>query len=122
VAQYTGQCGTAIVSYDERCVFTCVHFLSKPGSPYQWVVSCPDGDDDWTETTGSGRGEAPPKPGHEAGVTVNGALRAIAFVLAKEWDRPVICPPDLGDKIVNGTFEGSPEEIARALGLGLPKG
>ena len=58
--------------------------------------------------------------GHKPGLTVNGLLAAIAVSLSELWDRPVTVPPDLANQSVNKTLQGSPQEIARALGLGLP--
>jgi hypothetical protein len=120
VAQTSGHCGNVVVHYDDRCSYGCMCIAQKPGTCH-WVVSCPDGKGGWYDTEGDDA-DAPPGNGngHKPGVKVQGRLAGIAVVLAKLWDRPVTCPPDLGGKEVNRRFEGSPEEIARALGLELP--
>lgn len=115
-------CGKTRVGVSGFCCFTCI--CDEDGS-CTWWIDCPSPLGHgllYTVAWGTGR-ELPPggqKP-HGQGVTVNGLLGQIAQVLTKRWDRPVTCPPDLGDKEVEGTFEGTREEVARALGLDLPK-
>jgi hypothetical protein len=109
-------CGKTTVEYDARCDWTCNCWAGKP---CQWTVTCKDGQGGFYTTEGTGLEEPGGDPGHKPGVKVNGTLGGIAVGLSHMWDRPVNCPPDLGDKRVNGAFEGSPEEIAQALGLVL---
>jgi hypothetical protein len=53
-------------------------------------------------------------------VTISGELAAVAKCLERQWKRRVIVPPELREKTIRKrTLQGTPEEIAHALGLRL---
>jgi hypothetical protein len=112
MAQKEGKCGTATISYDEKCTWIC---MCAPGQACIWQVVCPDGNGG-TTTEGTGL-----ENGHSSHPTVNvaGILELVAFALSKVWHRSVKCPSELAKKKVKRTLRGSQEEVARALGLQL---
>lgn len=110
MAQKTQTCGKTTVTYDARCTYTC---SCLPAAGCTWTVSCP-GD---LVTTGTGFTTTPPRTPH---VTVAGDLSVCAGMLAKIWRRRVIVPDELRNKrLRTQTLEGTPEDIAQALGLRL---
>jgi hypothetical protein len=114
MAQVNGKCGTATVTYDDRCDWSC---FCSPGFGCHWRVTCPDGQGGYYESSGDGRESQPPS--HPVW-TFNGNLDVFAQLLSKEWKRKVIVPERLrGTRIHNKRVEGTPEEIAHALGLEL---
>jgi hypothetical protein len=53
-------------------------------------------------------------------MAIAGALEACAKILQKNWKRPVKVPSALrGKRIRQRTSQGTPEDIAEALGLQL---
>jgi hypothetical protein len=109
-------CGKTTVEYDERCAYTCG---CLPGGGCNWTVSCPDGRGGWIYTSGTGLVAQPTEEPH---VTVAGTLESCAKGLARLWKRRVIVPTNLRNKrIRRRRFTGTPEEIARALGVRLAR-
>src|SRR5215475_79116 len=112
MAQKEGICGTAKISYDESCSWTC---MCAPKQPCVWSVSCPKYGG---ETTTSGEGHVTVQTSHPI-LTIDGNLKVVAAFLSKVWDRPVSVPSELARKRVERTLSGSQEEIVHALGLQL---
>ena len=107
-------CGTVPITYPSDCTYVCV---CNPQFGCNWSVKCGD----WT--TG-GRGlaaENVPGEPHKPHVTIHGDLEVAAELLAKGWKRTVKVPEGLRGKLIKRkrTIEGTPEEIAKALGLEL---
>jgi hypothetical protein len=102
-------CGKITITYPGDCSYVC---YCTPESGCHWSVTCGD----WT-TGGKGLiAERPTQP-H---ATVAGKLEACAKILEQRWKRPVIVPTKLRRRtILKRTFRGTPEQIARALGLEL---
>jgi hypothetical protein len=86
-----------------------------------WTVSCPDGQGGSIDTTGTGLVAHPPK---FPVVTIVGDLEACARMLSKTLKHKFIVPERLrGKRTRKRTVKGTPEEIARALGLRVgPRG
>ena len=102
-------CGKTEVTYDDRCSYHC---SCLPDAGCKWTVHCPGN----ITTTGTGM----TTPGGKPHVTVAGDLAVCAKMLAKAWKRRVIVPTALrARRIRSRTLEGTPEEIAQALGLRL---
>lgn len=77
---------------------------------------CPDGKGGVIVTTGTGRvSQLPPHPVW----TFNGNLDVFAGMLSTAWQRKVIVPERLRGTRIRKRVEGTPEEIADALGLEL---
>ena len=108
------KCGRSQIEYDNRCSYVCE---CEPDG-CNWEVSCPDGHGGHMTTSGTGIIATPPPP--KPIVTVSGVLDAIAASLEGMWKRQVTVPPELrGKNIPQRTIEGSPKEVAEALGLKL---
>jgi hypothetical protein len=116
VAQKTQTCGKTKVTYDDdKCGYVCVCNKSCT-----WEVNCQGGITiSGTGLVRNGSGNGSSRPGYS--VQANATLGFIAKVLEKKWRRPVVVPRDLRDKRVARRVKGSPEEIAKALGLQLGK-
>lgn len=111
MADQKAVCGTVPISYPSDCTYVC---YCVPNGGCHWSVTCGD----WT-TGGSGLTVATDDhPGH---VTVHGKLEVCAAILAKAWKRPVKVPEELRGKVISRRrdIKGSPEEVAKALGLKL---
>ena len=112
MARKVQTCGSKTISYPSTCSYSCV--CPAGDSPCTWRVTC--GEDKY-EGTGLIAPGQPEKPPH---VTVDGAIRDIANMLATAWQRRVLVPPKIrGQKIRKRTLKGTPEQIAAALGLRL---
>jgi hypothetical protein len=79
-------------------------------------VSCPDGQGGYYVSSGEGRESQPPS--HPVW-TFNRNLDVFAEMLSKAWKRKVIVPERLRGTRIHKRVEGTPEEIADALGLEL---
>jgi hypothetical protein len=110
MAQNTGKCGSATISYNDKCTFICV----QDTTGNHWQVVCPNGNGKTTTTSGEGR-EISSNPS----VFVDGILGFAVVGLSKVWGRPVSVSKELAKKRVKRTLSGSQEEIARTLGLQL---
>jgi hypothetical protein len=108
-------CGKATIEYDKRCSYVC---NCIPDHGCDWTVSCPDGKGGVIYTSGTGHiATPPPRP---TTVTISGLIEGVAKCLERQWKRQVIVPRKLGEKkIRKRMLQGTPEEIARALGLRL---
>jgi hypothetical protein len=117
VARRQGKCGGATVDYDDAvCAFQCKQI--GPGYKPEWSLVCPDGKGGWTTVTGTGL--VVDEPPTEDTVVVAGNLLAIAEVLRQLWERPFTVPAGQEGKIVRRrALTGSPEKMAKALGLEL---
>jgi hypothetical protein len=80
-----------------------------------WGVIC--GATEFGGETEEGLTTNPPR--HPPQVKVSGKLVLCAKILEKLWKRPVTVPKGLRGKIVKRTVKGTPEEIAKVLGLEL---
>ena len=103
-------CGTTPITYPSECTYVCI---CSPGYGCNWSVKCGD----WT-TGGRGlelEGE------HTSHVAIHGDLAIAAELLAKSWKRTVRVSEPMRGKVFKRkkTVEGTPEEIAHALGLQL---
>jgi len=109
-------CGKTTVDYDDRCAFSC---NCTPKSGCQWIVACPGPGGKLIYTSGTGLVVSPPKT-KRPHVTLSGELKICAKLLERHWKRRVTVPATLGSKrIRTRKFTGTPEEIARALGIKL---
>jgi hypothetical protein len=109
-------CGKTQLSYSESCSYTCSCGAGKEPK-CAWMVSCPDGKGGFNTTSGTGHGGQPHR--HPV-LTVAGNLEACAFSLSRLWKRKVTVPKQLrGKRIRKRTLKGTPEEIAKSLGLEL---
>jgi hypothetical protein len=114
VATNKATCGKTTVEYDERCSYVC---NCLPGGGCDWTVTCPDGKGGWIKTSGTGRIDTPPP---HPSITVAGNLAALAEALGSIWKRPVKVPAAAGKKsLTRRTFRGTPEQVAKKLGLEL---
>ncbi|PWU24795.1 MAG: hypothetical protein C5B48_04585 [Candidatus Rokuibacteriota bacterium] len=117
MAQKTQTCGKTQVTYDDdKCEYVCV--CSKSCT---WEVNCKGGitvSGTGLVRNGSGNGKGT-RPGWS--VQVNATLGFVAKALEKKWRRPVAVPHGMRNKRVARSVKGSPEEIAKALGLQLGK-
>ena len=115
MAQKTQTCGKTKVTYDDdKCEYVCI--CSKSCT---WEVNCQGGitvSGTGLVRNGTGNGS---RPGFS--VQVNATLGVIAKALERTWRRPVVAPRDVRDKRVARRVKGTPEEIAKALGLELGK-
>ena len=105
------QCGTVPIRYPDECTYVC---YCVPNGGCHWSVTCGD----WT-TSGQGlTATADPHPNH---VTVHGKLDVCAAILSKAWKRSVKVPDELRGKVIKRRrdIQGSPEDVAKALGLKL---
>jgi len=106
-------CGKTTVEFDDKCGYSCNCYPDG----CKWTVGCPDGEGGLFYTHGTGMVVNPDPHG---GVTVAGNLQMCAMMLAKHWKRRVTVPPALRTKkLRKRTLQGTPEEIARALGVVL---
>jgi hypothetical protein len=112
-------CGKSQVIYDEKkCIFKCNQISA---THHGWIVTCGTGKDAIT-VSGTDR-EQPPPPRRPGGtpagdITVSGSLVVLAATLAQEWGRRVTVPRALKGKILRQRkLQGSPEDMAKALGL-----
>lgn len=117
----TEQCGKTQVNYDSaKCSFTCTPWSKS----FTWVVTCGKGKDQVSVSGtghegGNGGGSKPPK-GLPQEMRVAGNLEMLAVALENDWKRPVKVPGKLKGKVLRGrTVKGTPEEIAKTLGLTL---
>jgi hypothetical protein len=111
MADQKAQCGSVPITYPSECTYVC---YCVPNGGCHWSVTCGD----WT-TGGKGlTATSDPHPNH---VTVRGDLAIAAKILAKGWKRSVKVPTNLRGKVISRKrdIEGTPEEIAKALGLVL---
>jgi hypothetical protein len=110
----TGKCGTATVEYDDSCSWLC---SCNPGQPCQWDVIC------GTKRVASGTGRVMGDDGagtsRQPRVTIEGTLDDAVVALEKLWGRGVSVPSEVRGEEVRETVTGTPEEMARALGLKL---
>jgi hypothetical protein len=109
-------CGKTPVEYDEKtCSYTCSCF---PRTGCWWETQCTDEHGTRTIRNGSGISETPPP---RPTITVAGRLVGIAATLEEQLETGFITvPPELRQKVIRKrTFEGTPEEVAGALGLTL---
>ena len=109
-------CGTTPITYPSECTYVCV---CTPSHGCNWAVKCGD----WTtggQGLTAGVNEGRPHD-HEPHVAVHGDLVIAAELLAKGWTRTVKVPEALRGKRITRkrTISGTPEEIAKALGLEL---
>ena len=108
-------CGKTTVEFSDKCGYSCNCYPEG----CTWTIACPDGEGGLFYTHGTGRVENP-HPDPHGGVTVAGNLQACAMLLAKRWKRRVTVPPALrAKKLRKRTLRGTPEEIAKALGIVL---
>ncbi len=107
-------CGSSTITYDSSCLFGCI---CSPKS-CSWTVIC--GGKVVVKGNGTPR-VRDPRPGTRPGhwVNVDGTLDMIAVMLEEAWDRPVEVPSGAGDKRIEKTVQGTPEQIAKKLGLRL---
>ena len=112
MAEKVQTCGSKTIRYPSTCSYSCV--CPAGNSPCTWTVNCGG-----TIFTGTGL-IAPGHSGKPPHASVDGAIRDIANMLARAWQRRVIVPPKIrGKKIRKRTLKGTPEQIAAALGLRL---
>lgn len=111
-------CGTTPITYPSECTYVCV---CTPSHGCNWAVKCGDWTTGGAGLTLDGGREEP----HEPHVAIHGSLAVAAELLEKGWKRKVTVPEALRDKVIKRkrTIKGTPEQIAKALGLELvPKG
>lgn len=110
----TEQCGKTQVNYDsDKCSYKCTKW---PGGSFTWYVTCPGG----IHVSGTGLQVGGGHKGLPEGMEVAGKLQMLAKDLENEWKRPVKVPSKLRGKVLRRrTVKGTPEEIAKALGLTL---
>jgi hypothetical protein len=117
----TNQCGQTQVNWDSaKCSFVCTPWPS--GKNYTWVVTCGKGKDivSVSGTGHEGEGGGKPPKGFGQLIEVAGSLEMLAVALQNDWKRPVKVPSKLKGKVLRTrTVKGTPEEMAKALGLTL---
>ncbi len=111
-------CGTRPITYPSECTYVCI---CTPNSGCSWSVKCGD----WiTSGTGLAADVEPGHP-HDPQVAVHGSLESAAELLSRGWKRKVMVPSALKGTVIKRkrTIKGTPEQIAKALGLELaPRG
>jgi hypothetical protein len=112
----TGICGTATISYDSDCDWVCTCSKGK----CTWFVQCPRVGGGTNTTSGTGLVRNGSSGDHRPKVTVRGSVEGCAAALEKSWKRKVTVPKDMhGQRFRKRTVTGTPEEVAKALGLTL---
>ena len=116
MVQVSATCGKTTISYSENCSYQCSCGAGNPPK-CSWAVYCPDGKGGYTTTSGTGHGG---KPHRHPVLAVAGNLEALAFSLSRLWKRKVTVPKQLrGKRIRKRTLKGTPEQMAKSLGLDL---
>jgi hypothetical protein len=82
-----------------------------------WTVSCPNGKGGSTTTSGTGLVTNPPR---FPVVTIVGDLETCMQMVSKVMKQKFVVPAELrGTRIKKRTLQGTPAEIAEALGVHL---
>ena len=116
MANRSGSCGTANITYDEVCTFLC--FCTSNGC--FWTVSCPGpgGEGDWTVTSGKGR-EVPPEPDTTDPIHVgfDGPAEAFAVLISEKSGKRITVPKSLVGKRVTIHVDGGWDTALQAAGF-----
>ena len=109
------KCGTKTIDYPDNCSYVCSCNANPPGG-CTWAVTCGENVFSGTSLTASDPGS--PQPPRRPHVTIDGSLDLCAKLLEQIWNRPVIVPAGVKG-MVKRKLSGTPEQIAKKLGLEL---
>jgi hypothetical protein len=113
MAQNTGICGKATISYDENCSWLCR--CNARGC--RWEVSCPDGKGGWTSTTGTGHTNGGGGNGGKDHISIDGSALAVAKLLEKESGMRIEVPENKLKERITLAMDGDVHDLIKALGF-----